>query len=345
MQANAFDMVVMPEELLREAPLRTVVDVLGADALREAVCLCGCWSPQEDAVASQYELFHRFCRCAPMLKGTRVLLRSQWLLRHLLQIELPLSEEACDAVWLQAAERLQTEPLQEGCFFFKEDAPMLRCDAATLPKIRKRGTPVLDGNSLLPSAPVGELSAWQALLAQAADDFDACGCRGVALDLPADYALKETDIYHAEQALGKKKRSREEECCLFFQLLRALCPLCRKRGWFLFLKIDGCGIQARALLECLERSVGLPQTVWFARRPDAVSELLTFFAVPREHPAIAAVVAEELAGKRELYRFADALWARYPKERTALVCHTDIRYFAYERERMKQLCEYFIEKR
>lgn len=336
MQANAFDMVVVPEELLREAPLRTVVDVLSANALREAVCLCGCWTPREDAVASQYELFRRFCRCAPMLEGTRVLLRSQWLLRQVWQIELPLSEETCQTVWLQTAERLQSETGQWERLFLGEETPMFRCNASVLPRLAPLGTPVLDGNSLLPSTPT-TLSRWQAQLAETADAFAACGCGGVALNLPVDYALRDTDIYHAEQALQQRKRNREEECCLYFQLLRTLCTVCRTRGWFLFLQVDGCGSQARRLLECLERSVGLPRMVWFVKRADAMAELLSFFSVPREMPAAAAVVAEELVSERELALFTDALWARFPKACTVPLCHTDVRYFAYEKERLRRL--------
>lgn len=343
MQANAFDMVFMPKEFFSDAPMRTVVDVLGADALREAACLCGCWSPQQDAASSRYELFAAFCRCAPMLTGTRVLLRSQWLLRQLLQIELPLSEEACDSIWRQAAERLQTEPLQWNSFFLREKAPMICCDAAALQKVAKIGTPVLDGNSLLPSAPT-TLHDWQAQMTKTAEAFAACGCCGVAVDLPVEDVLKKTDVYHAEEALKKRKRGRDEECCLLFQLMRMLCTICRERGWFLFFQTNGCGRQARSLLEHLERNVGLPQMVWFARKTDAATELLFFFSSPRELPAVAAVVAGELAGERELYSFADALWARYPRACTAFVCHTDIRYFAYERERMRRLSEWMAER-
>ncbi len=322
---------------MRDASVMTVVDVLGEHALKEAVCLCK-WTPKEDSTASQYELFSRFCACAPLLQGSRVLLRSQWMLNHYLQIELPICAEHCNAIWSRAAEKLQSSPMQWTDFLPRKNTLLVRCKKEHLHCAKVEGAiPVLDGNSLLQTEAVS-ICDWQKTLEQTADEFARCGHCGVALDLPADFALKETDVYHVEEALKKNKRSREEENRLYFQLARMLCQLCRVRDWFFLLRMDGCGIYERALLEQLEQSVGLPNRfLWFTKQLTATEELLSFFSKPREHTAIAAVVMEALASERELLYYTDALWARYPKGGTAFVCDDDVRYLAYERERMKQL--------
>ncbi len=296
--------------------LGTLTEMIGRESLVRLLRLCGAQACETADTASDYEVFRAFCRSAEYLSGHPLLARARAILKQCFSIDEPISPETCDAIWKSTADALLQAPIS-----IDLDAVELNTETC-IPQLREENRISLASAfpaTLLARTRSGSFDAWMREIGSVLTDARARGCTRVFFGLPAPYTDRKPDIYHVDQVLHQARRQKPDLDLLYAQLMRTLAKHARELGMELILRVE-CGAEdAIALLDRVERDVGLPPLVWSAADADTRDALIEWSSKQHDRAVTAALIERD-------YPTADALdesvsvWATvYPVGRLQLL--------------------------
>lgn len=286
--------------------LTNITELIYCDAIGDLLRLCGVDEREISADASDYERFRALCHAVPLLTGHPLPCAIREALRCSLGLDLPLSPETCDDLWIACAERLATETRRRPLTLSDPD----RVDWKSPDWHIRQTAWVLDGTQLLDT----QTETWDAWEREMRGRMDEC-CRAdgavvVRFSPDTDACGVIPDRYHVEQALQK----RETSPVLTAQIFRFLAAELQRRGMTLWLDTDSCGADAVSLLTYAERCVGLPDMIWTCKTPDAFAALRDWQTRP--HPSQIRFAVRDGITDGELREIARA----YPLGRLWKLC-------------------------
>ena len=295
----------------------------------------------KEPITSDYERFRALCRLMPCLKGSAVRRHCEDLLADRFQIESPMNEETCDAIWHATAEALLLSPCSVAdvvgdgrrCLLAKE-SDLDGWDASRI-------SVVLDANGL-PRLEARDWKEWLACANARIERFGEAGCDRAFFTIPRGYTFEAPNLYRVGEVLLSKRRDATEEYLLITQALRYLCERCREKGWSLYLRAEGAAEETLRLLEYVSKAVGLPSVCFMTPCPDVRDALLAFGASQvREESFLPLVCLADHPSEGELRRAIEEYAARFPIGLLQFACGGDLRNARSEEARLCRVLSEF----
>ena len=324
-----YDFGRLPSDVLTGGALTNATELIWNDGVRDVLRLCGASERTVGNGASDYEKFRALCEAYPMLTGHPLQNQIASVLSACLKINTLLSPQSCDAIWQTAAQMLldvPTTPMDIIRNMHQGAAIRWLCEDNCLPEALPQDVePVLYGNRLWMTTQVSRI-AWEDDMRTSLDAFCNAGCRLVFVRLDEDYTDRSPDVYHVEEALKVRKKSRADMDLLCAQAVRFLASECLSRKLSIILAADCGGRDAEALLERVENEIGLPALCWTASRAETRDKLLRFHAKPHQNTVDYALELSLYPSETERTLAIESAAARYPLGRLCFLTNLDLRY-------------------
>lgn len=294
---------------------QNIVELIGREWIVRTLRLCGARENECGEAVSDYEAFRALCHFMPLLCGHRILARVSAILKHCFGITQALSVDTCDAIWHETADRLLQQPLTAEEMievFLTEDSPALLSENRVTLSSAFPATP-------LAHTQTDSFDRWMREIESELSDAAAKGCGRIFFELPRQYMDSRPDVYHVDLTLHKPQRDQSDLNLLHAQLMRVLAQLAQRMDMQLLVRVECRAEDAIALLDRVEREVGLPPLIWTTVGGEMRDALIAWTEKRHENSVVAALSERDYPSESMLTA-AVAEWAvDYPVGRLQLL--------------------------
>lgn len=297
-------------------PCQNIIEMIGRESVVRTLRLCGEEAHECGDSASDYEIFRALCRVMPLLSGHRLAARVSAILENSFGINSVLSPKTCDEIWISTADRLVQAPMraEEIADFSPTKISMVEWN----PAHRIACSSALSAKPLICTG-AGSFDAWAREIERMFDDAEASGCKQIFFVLPEAYTDRRPDVYHVDLVLHKPQRDKGDIDLLHAQLMRVLAQLAQRTDMQLIVRVE-CGAEnAVALLDRVEREVGLPTLVWTTAEVETRNALIAWSEKPHANSVFGALTECDYPSKSALLDAVGEWAVDYPVERLRIL--------------------------
>ena len=287
----------LSERTVKRMPCENIIEMIGREWVVRTLRLCGAEARECDTSASDYEIFRALCRVMPLLSGHRLAERVSAVLKSGFGINFELSPKTCDEIWTSTADRLLQAPMRT-----EEIAALSSTKIAPVewnPTHRIACSTALSATSLAGTG-AESFDAWMREIEGVIGDAAASGCKQIFFLLPEAYIDRRPDVYHVDLVLHKPQRDKEDIDLLHAQLMRVLAQLAQQSDMQLIVRVECGAVDAVALLDRVEREVGLPTLVWTTAEVETRNALIAWSEKPHANSVFGALTECDYPSKSAL---------------------------------------------
>ena len=290
-----------------------IAELMLNDEVKALLTLCATEQSDTLLTGSDYDRFLHFCRCFPLFYGHPVRSAVQQYLKTYFDSELAIIPQNAEKLWHLTAELLLRSNETVPDFVFASQP----FEVQRLPQL-SAGDPY----TAFPANRLSETHAtswneWReemdAILAQACS---APPAQWIRIDLNEQIGDQRPSLYHVEQVLQKKKRTRADHAVLSAQVFRYVCEYCKETDVRVVVHLDTP--REIELLKHIEKSVGLPPVLCVANG-EKVQDTLVDLICSARVPIALALDYDDFSSYPDFAFAAVSLAKKYPLGRLTVL--------------------------